>query len=94
MKTKNIFGKSKAAELLEDLVRDDHVLQAKVSSHLSDYFHYVNVIMKIDDIPVRVRALGMGLTCTLSVTDEVKRFIRNVKLAKLRSYLDDEGNKG
>jgi len=80
-----VFGKSEAGIILASLVRDDQILSKKVSRHLSKYNHYMNTVAQISDPGVRATALRIDLECRLAVSDEVKRFIRNVKVAKQRS---------
>jgi hypothetical protein len=84
---KYIFGKSPAAVVLQQLISQDAYLQAKVSSHVNDYFHYVEEISKLQNRKVRIKALQCNLECNLEVSDEIKRFIRNVKMAKRRTAL-------
>jgi hypothetical protein len=81
------FGKSKAALELARIVSGDAHLQAKVSRHLGEYFAYIRDISKINNRKTRNKALQCGLECELVVSDEVKRFIRNVKVARQRQAL-------
>jgi hypothetical protein len=81
------FGKSEAAIELARMVSSDAHLQAKVSRHLNEYFAYIKDISKINNRKTRNKALHCGLECELTVSDEIKRFIRNVKVAKRRQAL-------
>jgi DNA-binding transcriptional regulator WhiA len=82
-----IFGKSEAALELARIVSGDAHLQANVARHLNEYFAYVRDISKINNRKTRIKALQCGLECELAVSDEIKRFIRNVKVAKRRQAL-------
>jgi hypothetical protein len=84
-----MFGKSKAAIELENILCDDTYLHAKVCSHMQCYFEYVKEISKLSNRNVRNMALQSGLECDLAVSDEVKGFIRNVKIAKLRNVMNE-----
>ena len=84
---KFLFGKSQAAMLLEKVVESDARLQAKVMRHVSDYFHYVDVVSDISDREVRVKALSGCMECHLDVPTNVKTLIRNVKVARRREAL-------
>lgn len=84
---KFLFGKSQAAIALEKMVQSDAKLQAKVMRHVSDYFRYVDVVSKIQDREVRVKALSGCMECHLKAPVIVKTLIRNVKVARRREAL-------
>lgn len=89
---KYLYGNSIAAMKLEEIVsKESNVVRAKVMSHISDYNHYVKVISKLEDRKVKVKALDACLECNLDVSQEVKNFIRNVKIAKRRQILENIG---
>ena len=89
---KYLYGNSDAAIMLEEIVsKESSVVSAKVMRHLSDYNHYVNVISKLEDRKVKVKALDAYLECDLDVSQEIKNFIRNVKIAKRRQMLENIG---
>ncbi len=87
---KYLYGNSNAAIMLEEIVsKQTSIIRAKVMSHLSDYHHYVNVISKLEDRKVKVKALDACMDCDLEVSQEIKNFIRNVKVAKRRQLLEN-----
>lgn len=84
---KFLFGKSQAAILLQKIVESDARMQAKVMRHISDYFHYVDIVSGISDREVRFKALSGCMECNLDVPTNVKTLIRNVKVARRREAL-------
>lgn len=84
---KFLFGKSQAAMLLEKAVESNPTLQAKVMSHISDYNHYVDVVSRISDKSVRVKALSACMECKLEAPEYVITLIRNLKVAKRREAI-------
>lgn len=90
---KYIFGKSKAAIVLEQLVANDVTMQRKVATHLSEYIHYVNMVITLPDKKTIIMALSAGMECKLDVPDKVKSYITNIKKAKRREILNQLKNK-
>lgn len=84
---KFLFGKSQAAMLLEKAVESNPALRAKVMRHISDYNHYVDVVSRISDRVVRVKALSACMRCELDAPEYVITLIRNLKVAKRREAI-------
>ena len=88
---KYLFGKSKCAIVLEELVSSDPHIQAKVMSHVSDFNEYIKQVSKIQNKKIRNKAIMYApLECDLAVSDKIKSYIRNVKLVTRRDTLNGE----
>jgi len=86
---KYLFGKSKCAVALEELVSSDPYMQAKVMRHISEYNEYIKQVSEIKDEKIRNKAIMYAtLECDLSVSDKIKSYIRNVKLVSRREALN------
>lgn len=86
---KYLFGKSKCAIALEELVSSDPYTQAKVMSHVSDFNEYIKQVSKIQNKKIRNKAIMYApLECGLEVSDKIKSYIRNVKLVTCRKALN------